>query len=566
MAFLEEVKKKVSLKEIVEAHVALTPTGGGKYRGLSPFKNERTPSLYVDDEKKLWKDFASGKGGGILDWFVEKEGMTKREAVYYICEQYDIQPDDKNEDPNEKLRKCVKDAHVFFRKGRAKAVEHALSRGYPEEVVDKYELGFAPDSYFEIINYLKGKGHSDTTIVESGIGMWDNKNSGRVLARQRNRVMFPIKDLHGSLVGHVGRTVSDAKPKYLNPTNSPLFTKETTLFNYSNVRALIRDKGRVVVSEGPWDAVMGSYAGEPIVSTFGTSVSNYQIEVLSKVTKDIYLGMDADASGRSAMLDIFKRIEDLGLDVIVHSLSLPEGCDVADVVKDKGVEELGRLVENALPDSAFVIEALYNEAKSTSTKESAISRKVLEQMKTYFKTTTYTYRTLDILDRLSQLLNLDKRKLDAYLQSGTDFKHNSQVYKKLESMEFPGAIHERRIMTECLKDPSNIAKLKSMGITRYDIESYLVAKVLSIIDTNKQEPFVALKDELSPEEYDTVLSAYMNAESINIDIYQLGSIIVANKSKVRGASAVTNILGRRRNSLEREVTPTYQELLRRMKK
>jgi DNA primase catalytic core len=562
MGFTEDMKAKISLKAIVESRTSLTSIGKDRYRGLSPFTDEKTPSFYVDEDKKLWKCFSSKKGGGILDWFVETEGMSRFEAVQYISEQFDIPLEKQEEDTNQELRKCLKEAQSYFRKNRDRAVEYVKSRGYSEDIVDKYDLGYAPDSYTEIIHHLKNKGFKSEVIVTSGIGMWDNKNKGKVLARQRGRVTLPVRDKYGAITGIIGRTTTDAKPKYLNPTVSPLYKTTTTLWNFDKVRSMIKDQGKVMICEGPFDAIMGTESGIPTVSILGSSISNEQLKILSTITSDIYLCFDSDKAGRAALLDTFEKLEKSELDVLTYAIMLPEGEDIADVVKHHGIIYLNNLIDNAVPDNSVVLDVIYQQAKETSSKPSAVTRKVLEAVKPYFNNAKYSYRSLDLLDRTSQLLNLDKGKLDAWLKEGADFKHNSQVYKKIDSISFPAPVFERRIMTECLKDPSNIGRLKSMGITRYDFESQLVSQVLSIIDTARNDVFSALKEHLSSDDYDTVLSAYMNSEQVKLDIYSLGGIIVANKSKVRGSlSSVTNILGRPKNYLEREVAPTFKELL-----
>lgn len=565
MAFIDEVKKQVSLKDIIESRVALTPVGNGKYKGLSPFKEEKTPSFSVDDVNKIWRCFSTKKGGGVLHWFVEAEGMTMAEAARYISQQYGIELDKKEEDHNSKLRNCLKAAQTFYRQGREKALEYVRSREYPESIVDKYEMGYSSDSYTDIITYLRSEGFDNNTIVLSGVASWDKNHKDRIYSRQRDRVIIPLKDKYGAVIGFIGRAVGDAKPKYLNPTVSPLYKTTTTLFGFDKARPIIKESGKVSVVEGPFDAIMGIESGVGTVSVLGSSVSDEQLRVLSGIAKDIYLVFDSDKAGIDALLSTFKTLEESGTDVITYAVSLPEGMDVADFVQKKGIEEFRMLMENAVPDNSVVIQALYEEARKTSTKDSAIARKVLEGVKPYFKETQYTYRTLDMLDRLSQLLNLDKAKLDKWMQSGTEFTHNSTVYKKIEGITFPATIYERRIMTECLRDPDNIPRLKTMGITRYDFESHLVAQVLALTAANPESRFEALQDNLSQEDYDTVMSAYMNAEKTVFDIYSLGGIIVANKAKAKGAAlAVTNILGRPRTNVQREVAPTYQEMLRRM--
>lgn len=563
MGFKEEMMEKVSLKDVVERRTTLHPNGKDRWKGISPFSAEKTPSFYVDDRLKVWKCFSSGKGGGIIQYFMESEGFGEEEAYEYVSRTYNIPLPNRKDTPTTpvKLMECVTAAQTFFRRGRQKAVEYIQSRGFSDSLVDSYGMGYAPDSFNSLIDYLKEKGFDEATIKDAGLAAVSPKTKG-LYVRQRNRLTIPVKDKYGNIVGFIGRALGDEKPKYLNPPNSALFTRDSTLWNLDRVRPLIKKYDKVLVSEGPFDSAVSENEGVPVLSGLGSNLSDEQLSILSKMTKNIYLVFDSDDAGRSALLKSFYKLQELGLDSVIYAIVLPEGLDLADYIKDYGAEILNKLIDSAIPDSSALVEALYHEATKTSTKESAIARKVLEAAKPYLETTNYSYRALDLLDRLAQRLNLDKGKLDKYMSSGTDFKHNSKVYKKIEAITFPGEIYERRIMTECLKNPANLKVLKSMGITRFDIESYLVAKVLTLIDSNPNDYFDKLSSELNQEEYDTVMSAYMNAEAFDISIYELGGIVDAKKHKAKGANMqITNILGRPKRTVEKENSRTFKQIL-----
>lgn len=562
----DQIKEKVSLKEIVERTVTLkarsTP---GNYVGKSPFVQERTASFYVNDIDKVWNCFSSKKSGGVITWLEEVEGYSKRDALQYLAQEYGIELGPEKEENTETIQiaDCLIECQKYFRKGRKVAENFVVnSRQYPESIVDTYELGYSPKDYHGLTNHLIAQGYSKDIIVKSGMAYWDNKRSGEIVTRHVDRVMFPIKDKFGKIVAFTGRMLESGKgAKYLHSANSPLFKKETTLYGLDKALKLVKAQSRIVVCEGTFDAILLLESGIPAVAALGSSVSEWQLKTLGNLCENIYLVFDSDRAGKTALTDTFYKIESLGLDVISYAVVIPDGKDAADYFKEYGSESLFELIDKAIPDNSVVISVVIEEAKKTTTKNSAMVRKVLNELKPYMKS-QYSFRYLDMLDRLSEYLNLDRRELEKWVNTNEEFKHNSSVYKKIEAIEFPAPIYEKRILVSCIRDPMNIKVLKNMGVTRYDLKSALVAKCLSIIDQNKDAPLDALEEQLPHEEYEIVLSAYMvSHEEINISA--LGTIIVRNKTKPqRGPESFASIIGRPRTYSERETSKVLLDMIK----
>jgi DNA primase len=563
-----QIREKVSLKELVERTVTLKPRGVGKYVGKSPFSNEKTASFYVDDTLGIWKDFSSNKGGGVIKYLQEKENYSVKEAIEFLKDTYGIVTEDKPENKEHSLlRACLKDCQTFFRKGRDTAVKYVVeTRGYSEEIVDKYGLGYAPNDYKNLVAYLIKKGHTKETIVKAGMAYWDNKRQGEIVPRHVDKLMFPIKDKYNNIISFSGRRLDERKEgKYILGSNSPLFKKEAALYNIDIALKMSREQERMILVEGQFDAIMLTEAGFPAVAIFGASISDWQLSTVARSVPNIYMMFDSDAAGRKALLHAFKKIEEEGHDCISYALTVPsEFKDASDLFAQEGSEGIAKLVNTAIPDNAVVLSLIVDEAKKTTSKNSSMARKVLEQVKPFFSG-TYTYRNLDMLDRLSEYLNLDRKQLDKWIKDDASFKHNSSVYKKLEAIEFPAPIYEKRILMCCIKSPLCMKVLKGMGIGRYDFESPLVSKCLVILDANKDRVMEAFEEELTPEEYDLVTTAYMTTQHEEINITSQGAIMIRKKNQTRGPENFTSILGRPLKYSEKESKNTLVEMLRQAK-
>lgn len=203
------------------------------------------------------------------------------------------------------------------------------------------------------------------------------------------------------------------------------------------------------------------------------------------------------------------------------------------------------------------------EAKLKHVSKASVARSVLTKFKPYVNK-EYTYRYLDLLDRLSEYLNLDRRNLESWISSVETFKHNQATYVKLDDITFPAPIHEKRILVSCISNPLRIKVLKKMGITSFDFESTLVAKSLKIIDVNKENPIDALREGLSEEDFSHVSSAIMVTPE-EIDITTLGQVLLRKKKSLRGAEDYSSILGRPRRSSEKDTAALVRTMLQSLK-
>lgn len=575
---LNEMLSRVDFVQMVSAHTKLRLKGGSTYEGKSPFRSEKTGSFRVDSESKIFKCFSTGFGGGVIKFLEHAEGMDRAEAIVYLAEQTNVELPNNGEIDTEaaqkkrKMREAVEAANNFFRGYKKQAREYLVSRNLPLEILDEYELGYAPENPELFIQAMKYQGYDDQMLLDIGLAKWDNKNKNRLLARHVNRLMIPIKDKYGKTVSFSGRRPIDPDedmkvenptlyeklnrtPKYLHGEKYVLFQKDRMLWGLDHARKLVRQHDFYVVVEGFFDAITLQRAGFAAVAVMGAIATDNQLEQLSKLTSNTYHLTDSDVAGREALIKFFFAIERLDLDMLTFAVNLSNYAkDPDEFLQKYSVEDFKKLLNRSMPDTTAVVESLASKHTGESTTQAAVVRKVLEEVKPYIKVMRFSYRSQDLIERLAQTLNLRKGDLTAWLNTAPNFGHSSNVYNKINSIMFPAPVYEKRILIECLREPSKVFLLKERKVSLYDFESHLVSKVLGVLYyLNGGNVFVALEDKLSPEDYNLVVTALQESHPSDFDIAV--ETLLSKKARLEGKKR-TNVLGRPL------LTPTEKEMTR----
>jgi len=356
--FLEEIRARISVSSVVGRKVALK-RAGREYKGLSPFKMEKTPSFTVNDHKGFYHCFASGEHGDIFTFLMKTDGLSFPEAVEQLAEQAGVPMpkvsarDEAQEDARERLQRIVELSAAFFEKALlsspgAEARRYLERRGLSRETIATFRLGYAPNSKSALREHLAAAGFKVEEMIASGM-LIGGDDIPVAYDRFRHRVMFPIADLRGRLIAFGGRALDpDAPAKYLNSPETPLFHKGHVLFNAHRARGPAHDKSRVIAVEGYMDAIALTEAGfGETVAPLGTALTEDQIKLLWRMADEPILCFDGDAAGRKAA---FRAVETaLPLLSPGHSVRfafLPGGLDPDDLVRQKGpdafAEELSK--------------------------------------------------------------------------------------------------------------------------------------------------------------------------------------------------------------------------------
>ncbi|HZQ34946.1 MAG TPA: DNA primase [Dehalococcoidia bacterium] len=308
---IETVRGRVDIVELVGEQVRLLKAGRA-YKALCPFHSEKTPSFSVNPERQSWRCFGQcADGGDVFKFVMKRDGVDFPTALRTLAERAGVElgrgPDPQAREAHERLFAANEAAITFFRQALtgssagAEAREYVARRGFDEATIDGFELGFAPEGWDNLRGYLLGKGFRDEELLEAGV--LTSGERGTPYDRFRRRLIFPIRDERGRAVGFGGRALDDAKPKYLNTPQTPLFDKGGLLFALDRAREAIRTAGEAVIVEGYVDAITAHQFGyRNVVATLGTALTPRHIQLLRRLTRRVTLAMDADTAGIEAAM------------------------------------------------------------------------------------------------------------------------------------------------------------------------------------------------------------------------------------------------------------------------
>jgi len=339
---IEAVVAAADMLDIVAQHTQLKKSGAN-YMGRCPFHEERTPSFSVDPVEKLYYCFGCGEGGDLLGFVQKKENLDFAQAVESLADRYGVTLEyeeaggagDADRKRRERLRKLLEQACTYYERvlREARAAEAARAylagRGLRDEVCRTFRLGFSPSAWRTLSEAAKTKGFTDKELLDAGLTVAGQK--GNAYDRFRGRLMFPLTDERGRVLGFGARTLGDEKPKYINSPETPLYHKSEALFGLDRARSAAAREDRLFVVEGYTDVLALVQAGvENVVASMGTAFTEAQLRRLTKVTRNLLLCFDADAAGVGAMQRALELARRLG--ITMRIVRVPEGLDPADYV------------------------------------------------------------------------------------------------------------------------------------------------------------------------------------------------------------------------------------------
>lgn len=347
---VQDIKARLSIDELVRQYTQLTKKGRN-FVGLCPFHNDTKPSFLVSPDKGICYCFPCQKGGDIFSFYQLIEGVDFPQALKDLAERTGVQlpehPEAVKKDEKDRLRECLESANVFFQKNlsaKAPTLEYLAKRGVDENERKHFQLGFAPDSFSETYDHLLKAGYSRKDVVTSGLAIQKDLADERMYDRFRNRLMFPIHDLQGRLIGFGGRTMGSDDAKYLNSSESPLYHKSNVLFGIHLAKEAMREKKQVIVVEGYFDVLACHRVGAThAVGSCGTALTEEHAKLLKRYVETVVLCLDQDRAGREAAERAFQTCSKEGLAVngIVLGTKDPADAAVEDAAGLKAVLETG---------------------------------------------------------------------------------------------------------------------------------------------------------------------------------------------------------------------------------
>lgn len=344
-----QIKESSDIIDIIGEYVDLK-RAGSSYKGLCPFHNEKTPSFTVDKKKQLFHCFGCGAGGDVVSFIMQKEGLSYPESLEFLANRAGINLVYQNNPQENKYKNHLydinKDIMMFFYKNlltNKSPQDYLLKRGLRSNIVNTFMLGFAKDSWDDLLNYARSKGYKEEDLLS--LGLISKSKNGNYYDKYRNRVIYPIIDIYGRVIGFGGRAIDDAMPKYLNSPESDIFKKRYNLYALNIFKK--QNKRDLILVEGYMDVIaLNNWGIDIAVASLGTAFTIEQAKLAKRYADNIYVCYDSDGAGIKATrraIDIFNQA-----DISVNIIELESGLDPDDFVRKYGKESFLDRMDKAL--------------------------------------------------------------------------------------------------------------------------------------------------------------------------------------------------------------------------
>ncbi|WP_297689695.1 DNA primase [uncultured Anaerococcus sp.] len=344
-----QIKESSDIIDIIGEYVDLK-RAGSSYKGLCPFHNEKTPSFTVDKKKQLFHCFGCGAGGDVVSFIMQKEGLSYPESLEFLANRAGINLVYQNNPQENKYKNHLydinKDIMMFFYKNlltNKAPQDYLLKRGLRSNIVNTFMLGFAKDSWDDLLNYARSKGYKEEDLLS--LGLISKSKNGNYYDKYRNRVIYPIIDIYGRVIGFGGRAIDDAMPKYLNSPESDIFKKRYNLYALNIFKK--QNKRDLILVEGYMDVIaLNNWGIDIAVASLGTAFTIEQAKLAKRYADNIYVCYDSDGAGIKATrraIDIFNQA-----DISVNIIELESGLDPDDFVRKYGKEAFLDRMDKAL--------------------------------------------------------------------------------------------------------------------------------------------------------------------------------------------------------------------------
>jgi len=455
MSVITEVKQRLDIVELVSEYVTLQKAGRN-FKGLCPLHSENHPSFFVFPEQQTWHCFgACGTGGDIFSFIMKKEGIDFGQALRLLAQRGGITlsppeaPDRAEDKEKERLFQINEAATEYYHHLLSSTKAGEAARSYLErrkltpETVKEFRLGFSPDTWETLKNYLLNKDYKEKELAEAGLVI--EREEGGSYDRFRNRLMFPICDIQGRVTGFGARALDDSLPKYINSPQTSIFDKSSSLYGIDRAKSAIRKKNLVIIVEGYMDVLTAHQHGwQNAVGSMGTALTEKQVGFIKRLTKNIPLALDADLAGEEATLR--------GKAILAYSnveanvILLPPGKDPDEVIREDPTL-WQKLVEQALSILDFAFQSTISKVDVNKAKDKSLAvQKLLpsiHQIKDPVQQSHY-------LKRLARELKIEESSIKAALRESKTTEKRPQPTKPAEQSRLAHQLVSSPIEERCL--------------------------------------------------------------------------------------------------------------------
>jgi DNA primase len=516
--FVEELKSRVDIVDVIGEKVRLRKAGANRYQGLCPFHQEKTPSFSVHATKQFYYCFGCQAKGDVIKFVEELEGIPFFEALKTLAERNGIPMPKRSQyvDDDSRLREAIFQMHEIaqetFRAGLASqagefARDYLARRGVAPETIEQFGLGYADRNNRTLLRLFEQRGFTSAQMEQSGLV--NRRDDGSFYEYFRHRLMFPIHNESGKIIGFGGRALADdEKAKYLNSPETPIYKKKTVVYNLHRAKEAIRKEDRVVLVEGYMDVIGVSAAGfHPVVASCGTALTEFQVRALKRHTEKIVVNFDPDAAGERAAEKSITMLLDEGMQVRI--LQLDEELDPDEYCKERGAEAYKKQLDGA--KGYFYWLADRARAKfGTKTSEGVVE--ILKFLLPAVQRVHDRLERMAIANSVAGYIGVDRGLvLDSFLKNVADRKETT-----IQAPKEPARVDEKGLLNVLLSDLEGrdtlLADLETLDILDRLATRRIYQAVLAVHSSDVALTFDAVRSRLEPEDQSVLAEVIFSEE------------------------------------------------------
>jgi DNA primase len=535
---IEEIKNRVDIVDLVSEYLTLKKAGRN-FSGLCPFHQEKTPSFTVNRDKQIFYCFGCGEGGNVITFLMKIADKTFPEAIKDLAEKTGVvlPPVSSGREGRQKdllkenvLNLNLKAAQQFsrnlFSPAGSVARKYLQNRGISDEIVKQFRLGYVPDTWRSLTDYIEGSGLSLKLAEQAGLVIAGKE--GSFYDRFRGRLIFPIENVSGEIVAFGGRLLDKGEPKYLNSPETPVYIKGKNLYGLNKAKEEIRKKGFAIIVEGYFDLISLGNAGiGNVVATLGTALTREHLELLRRYTVEVVALFDPDEAGKKALersLELF-----LTMEMKARALVLPEGYDPDDYVRKFGKYKLEELVSGSQSLSDYYIENVLGGGKTFEDKRVMVKA----AMEFIAKISDKREKEL-FIKRIAEKTGLNEELLikDTYPKAAP---REIKSERGKPSLNVSSDLVELHLIQLMLEYPQKIIQVESEGILEYFLQPELKNLGKKILDAYKLLGFIDIGIILSADENSSLRERIFQLmmQALPADEAMLGKILADNVRQIK---------------------------------
>lgn len=576
---LDEIRNRLDIVELISEYVSLKPSGKG-YKGLCPFHQEKTPSFMVDSGRQIFHCFGCGEGGNIFTFIMKMEKVKFPEAVKILADKAGIAlPTFENQNikiaPDRelifRLNEIAADYYhrnLFSAQGKS-ARQYLWKRNFSEEIIKKFQLGYALPGYEHLMSILLAKKIPLSDLFKAGLVAKSSK-SGKTMDYFRNRIIFPIFNLQGNIIAFGGRVLDDKLPKYINSPETAVYSKAKHLYGLFQAKKSIRQKNQVIIVEGYTDVLMAhQYGFEDVVASLGTALTSQQIDLVKRYADEVLVAFDSDTAGKIATLRSLNMIKKAVRKVRI--ISLPLNSDPADVLLKEGKNYFSNLLDKALPLIDYKLKVLTEQYNaSTSAGKISIIRELFPDLSSVTSEVELQTEVKKIAEKLDLAEESILNDLNRYKKGNRVLLTSILTDTSSESTHINA---EKILIGSMLQKRDNIEKIFSeLQVEDFSIQEHreIVSIIMDLFKGGEKVSLQKVMDELEDPKMMSLLSKIIMQDLVSLDTMVINrSIKAIKKYKLQQELAKIKNKIREEERIKKEVSSellqNYQDVLHKIK-